>query len=159
MGSTERVRATTAVYLFLRKGNQILLARRCNTGYQDGNYQVPAGHIEPGELPTQALIREAVEELGIHVKEEMLELKHVSFRPQHDVTGDRVDFFFQAEIWEGEVTNAEPDKCDELLWVDIASIPQNTTPHVRVAIESLSSGRVFSELSFEWMRQTGMYDL
>ena len=41
-----RNKAIPAVYIFLEKDGKFLIARRCNTGYQDGNYQVPAGHID-----------------------------------------------------------------------------------------------------------------
>ena len=56
-----RITSAVAVYLVLEnKLQEILIARRCNTGYQDGMYQVPAGHLETGELPTEALIRDRV---------------------------------------------------------------------------------------------------
>lgn len=52
-----RNKAIPAVYIFLEKDGKFLIARRCNTGYQDGNYQVPAGHVDEGELPTEAMVR------------------------------------------------------------------------------------------------------
>ena len=35
-------------HLLLLKDEQVLLLRRENTGYEDGNYSVVAGHIEGG---------------------------------------------------------------------------------------------------------------
>jgi 8-oxo-dGTP pyrophosphatase MutT (NUDIX family) len=159
MAHAERNKAVTAVYLFLKKDGKILLARRCNTGYQDGNYQVPAGHIDAGELPTQAAIREGKEEVGIDIVKEDLRFVHASFRPKHDNTGDRVDYFFEVSRWSGEIANGEPDKCDELRWVDPAELPQNVTPHVRVAIECAERGEMFSELGIDFLKQSGMYQL
>ena len=44
-----------AVYLLLIRDGQILLLRRYNTGYEDGNYGVIAGHVERDERVTTAL--------------------------------------------------------------------------------------------------------
>ena len=41
---TDRFTVPVAVHLFLRDGDRILLLRRFNTGYEDGNYSVIAGH-------------------------------------------------------------------------------------------------------------------
>ena len=59
-----------AVYLLLLREGQVLLLRRHNTGYEDGKYSVIAGHVDPGERITQALIREAAEEAGIQLDAE-----------------------------------------------------------------------------------------
>jgi len=159
MTNAPRNVAITASYLILRKGKEILFMRRCNTGYQDGNYQVPAGHIDAGELPTEALIREMKEEIGIVIQPEHIKFVHTGFRPKTDSTGDRVDYYFEVSEWEGEVTNTEPEKCDDLLWVTTDDMPTNTTPHVKVAIECMERGESFSELGTEYLKKTGMYIL
>ena len=103
------------------------MLRRCNTGYQDGNYQVQAGHIDAGELPTEAAIREGKEEICVNIAKENLYFAHTSFRSKHDNTGDRVDYFFEVTRWSGEIENGEPEKCNELRRVKRNELPKNTT--------------------------------
>ena len=54
-----------AAYLVLIKEKKILLLRRFNTGYEDGNYSFIAGHVEKSESFTACIIREAKEEANI----------------------------------------------------------------------------------------------
>ena len=154
-----RNKAIPAAYLFLEKGGKFLVARRCNTGYQDGSYQVPAGHIEAGELPSEAMIREAKEEIGITISPNELELVHISYRPKHDDTDNRVDFFFRARKWEGEVTNMEPNKCDDMKWVSLEELPENMTAHIRDAFISMKDGIYFRELGVDFLKEHGLYML
>lgn len=152
-----RNKATPAVYLFLERDGKFLIARRQNTGYQDGNYQVPAGHVEEGELPTAAMIREAKEEVDLDLTASQLELVYLCYRPKHDPTGDRVDFFFRVREWSGEVKNMEPEKCDDLRWVGLDELPTNMTPHVRDAFECMAKGTMYRELGVEWLKEKGVY--
>ena len=66
--------APVAVHLLLVKNDRVLLLRRYNTGYEDGNYSVVAGHIEGGEDLKTAMIREAREEAGIEILRSKLEV-------------------------------------------------------------------------------------
>ena len=129
-----------AVHLFLVKDNKILLLRRFNTGYEDGNYSVVAGHTDGNEDLKTAMIREAKEEAGIKISPNNLKFSSVMHRKSDD---ERIDFFFIAESWEGEVTNMEPQKCDDLSWFDIDNLPSNVIPYVERAIENYIFGMKF----------------
>jgi 8-oxo-dGTP pyrophosphatase MutT (NUDIX family) len=125
-----------AVYLLLLREGQVLLLRRHNTGYEDGNYSVIAGHVDPGERITQALVREAAEEAGIQLNEEEARFVHVIQRQGADGPV-YLDFFFRAEHWQGHVQNCEPSKCDDLQWFPLIALPTNTIPYIRAVLETL----------------------
>jgi 8-oxo-dGTP pyrophosphatase MutT (NUDIX family) len=149
---------TPAAYLFLEKDGKFLISCRRNTGYRDGYYQVPAGHIEEGELPSEALIREAKEEIGITLFPDKIQLVHISYRPKHDETSDRVDFFFKADLWDGEVKNMEPQKCEDMKWVSLDELPNNIIPHVRDAMNCMKNNIVFKELGMDFLKRCGYLD-
>jgi mutator protein MutT len=156
----QRNTAIPAAYLILRSGGgKILMALRANTGYQDGNWNLPSGHVEASESPKQAIIREAAEEIGVDIQPEDLELVHVSHRPKHDNTGDRIDFFFRAKDWRGKPYNAEPSKCAEVRWIHQDDLPEKITPHVRYAIGAAKRGEFYSELDEQWIRKQGVWEL
>ena len=140
-----RFSLVSAVHLFLLRGQQVLLLRRRNTGYEDGNYSVPAGHLDGGEQVIQAAIREVREEVGIEITPEDLDVVGIMHRQAED---ERIDFFIVARRWDGEPRNCEPDKCDQLYWVDIDKLPGNVIPYVRRALENYQVGRWFD--SFGW---------
>lgn len=134
-----------AVHLFFLHNQQVLLLRRFNTGYEDGNYSVVAGHVDAGETVINAAIREANEEVGVTLTPQDIEVVHVMNRKSED---ERIDFFMAVKHWTGEITNKEPHKCDELSWFPMASLPDNIIPYVRSALESYQNGILFSE--FGW---------
>lgn len=138
-----------AVYLLLRRGDEVLLLKRANTGYMDGNYGLVSGHVDGDELATAAMTREAMEEAGIVIKPGDLKLVHTTHKLTDGPSTERVELFFQADSWEGEITNTEPHKCDELAWYPVASLPQNTIPLVRIVIQAVETGETFSEFAKE----------
>ena len=133
------------VHLFFIRENKILLARRSNTGYRDGEYSVPAGHLDSEETVRAAAAREAQEEVGVRIEAGDIRFSSVMHRIEGD---ERVDFFVHVREWRGEIVNAEPDKCDDLRWVDFNSLPENTIPYVRRAIANHLNGVPFDE--FGW---------
>ena len=137
-----RARFPITVHLFFFRENQILLLRRFNTGFRDGEYSVPAGHLDGGETVMQAGIREGKEEVGVDIEESNMSFSTVMHRIEDD---ERVDFFMQVHQWQGEPFNAEPDKCDDVRWVDINALPANTVPYVRQALDNHLSDIQFDE--------------
>jgi len=135
----------SAVHLFLIRDGKILLLRRYNTGYEDGNYSVVAGHLNGGEKIITAAIREAKEEVGIDIQEKDVEIVQMMHRISND---ERIDFFVSVSAWQGEITNHEPDKCDDLSWFPLDRLPENTIPYVRQAIQNYREGIPFT--SFGW---------
>jgi len=142
---TDRFKLVSAVHIFLIRDGKVLLLRRFNTGYEDGNYSVVAGHLNGDEEVKAAAIREAREEVGIQIAPQDLQVVGVMHRKSND---ERVDFFLTATAWLGEVTNVEPDKCDRLAWVDVQDLPQNVIPYVRRALDNYRRGQWFD--SFVW---------
>ena len=142
----ERMRAPVTAHLFLLRSGQVLLLRRFQTGYEDGNYSVVAGHLEAGETVYQAAVREAEEEAGVRIRERDLRVVGVMQRKSND---ERMDFFLAAPTWEGEVSNREPGKCDGLIWRALDDLPENTIPYVRRAIANYRDGRWFDVYGWE----------
>lgn len=150
MGQKERFRLITAVYLVLRRGNEILLLRRANTGFQDGNYSLIAGHMDGNELGVTAMIREAREEAGITIRPDQLALVHTLHRLRKEDPGqERIELFFAASEWEGQITNREPEKCDDLSWHPIDRLPANTIPYIRLTLTNIVNGVIYSEYEKE----------
>ncbi len=134
-----------AVHLLLIQDKTVLLLRRCNTGYEDGNYSVIAGHLDGNEELKAAMIREAREEAGIEIAPGHMHVVGVMHRKAAD---ERIDFFLIATAWSGEITNMEPHKCSELAWVDVDDLPENVVPYVRRGLENYRQGKWFD--SFGW---------
>jgi 8-oxo-dGTP pyrophosphatase MutT (NUDIX family) len=103
-------------YLVLINGNRILLSRRYNTGFYDGYYSFPAGHLKDDEETlSQTVVREAREEAGIEIDPADLDLVHVMHRKQEAPTSERrVNLFFTAKKWRGQPEIMEPDRCDDI---------------------------------------------
>ena len=72
---------------------KILLSKRKNTGYKDGEYELPGGHLKENEDLYEAMIREAKEELGISLNRQDLKIVHI----MHHYTGKRMNFILEVE--------------------------------------------------------------
>ena len=146
MSGTERFKLISAVYLLLIKEGKVLLLRRFQTGYEDGNYSLVAGHLNGGESMKSAMVREAKEEAGIIIDEADITHALTLHRLAND---ERIELFFTAEKWEGEITNMEPEKCDDLSWFPLDQLPENTIPYIRTVIEAYLKGDTYVEIGWE----------
>ncbi|MFF3432162.1 DUF6624 domain-containing protein [Streptomyces sp. NPDC002602] len=125
-----------------REGDSILLGVRKGTGWCDGKYQVPSGHVED-EPAIDAVIREAEEETGVILTRDQVRFVHMMHRRSDG--SSRVDFFFEAIRWGGTITNTEPDKCGGWEWHPMDKIPTDTIPYLAHAIGLIREGVAYSE--------------
>lgn len=133
------------VQLILEKDNKILLMKRKNTGYEDGKYCLPGGHVEANEEIRKAMIREAKEEIGIQLDLQDIQLYKVMNRKVNQEQ-EYIDFIFKANQWKGDITNNEKDKCEEIKWVDMNQIPPNTLGYIPEILKKQES----IYLPFNW---------
>jgi 8-oxo-dGTP diphosphatase len=95
------------VTALVRRGDELLMVRQAGPG-EEPAWTVPGGRVEPGELLTEALERELLEETGISV----LDPGHVAFTAQMD---NRRDGWFvtvwtwEVAAWEGVPAPDDPD--------------------------------------------------
>lgn len=145
----DKYKLVPASYLILRNGNQVLLLKRANTGYEDGKYSMVAGHVEDGETFTDTAIREGLEEAGIRIYPEDLKVAHVLQRRYGEgPLEQRIDVFFTADNWVGKIVNNEPHKCEALDWFDLDNLPENVIPYIKHVLECVKKGVSYSE--FGW---------
>lgn len=90
-----------------------------------------AGHVEPGESPAAAAVREVREELGVLIEPTDLRLLTVTSRHQnHDGAAEPYeDHFFVTRHWSGTPLIQEPHRAAELRWFGTGKLPLNTVPH------------------------------
>lgn len=105
----------TATNVLLVKHGKVLLSRRQNKGWGDGMLCIPGGHVEDGETPKVAAVREVKEELGIDINPEKLEFLCLEVRRSADRAYLSTIFTLETTV---EPTNNEPHECSELVWTD-----------------------------------------
>jgi 8-oxo-dGTP pyrophosphatase MutT (NUDIX family) len=137
-----------AVFLIVEKNNKVLLLRRFNTGYRDGDLGMISGHVEAGESAIQAIIREAKEEAAITITEQDIEMLHVMHRKSLEDQSERIDFYFKTNTWQGQPKVNDPEKCNELVWADKNNLPNDMIEYLKIALDAVDQQQSYSE--FGW---------
>lgn len=128
------------------RNEKIVLLRRFNTGYMDGYYGLPAGHLDEHESMSNAVSREVAEEIGIKTNPKDYQLVQVMHRKEND---ERIDLFFVNNKITKEPINNEIDKCDDVGWFPLDDLPKNTVPYIRRAIENFRNKILYDEIGWE----------
>ncbi len=124
--------------------DRILMLRRFNTGWMDGLYTTPTGHIEKGESASEAAARELREETGLRT--DAAQLEHaITVHRQNEIKGVYFDNYFVVPKWSGEPIIAEPDKSDAVEWLTINSLGDNVVPTVLKALRAFRAGKRYME--------------
>ncbi len=145
-----------ATYMIIKNSNwEYLFGRRANTGFRDGAFQIPAGHIEWNESMIESAIRESKEELNIDIEEKDCEVIHISHRISAQEKGwdKRVYFDVYVKIkkysWNMKINELE--KCNELKFIDInniSSIDKKLFSYDLDIIRKINSWENFSEVDY-----------
>ena len=137
-----------AINLIVKQEDKICLMRRFNTGWNDGMYALMGGHVEDGESPVSAVIREAREELGINVAEEDLTyLLTMSVNPDH------IYLYFMVDKFEGKITNMEPEQCDDISFFQINELPENIIGADKKALSAIFGDKKLCFASYGYEKE------
>lgn len=103
-----------AAGILVRHGSVLLCLRSTKREWYPGVWDLPGGHIEEGERPSAALVREIREELAIEATE-----------PNEDCHFRVVTSDFDMQVWvvtdwAGSPLNASPDEHDDLGWFSVS---------------------------------------
>jgi 8-oxo-dGTP diphosphatase len=139
--SNGSLKVVPSVFTIVGRNKKVLLLRRANTGWLDGWYDLPAGHLEDQEKLKAGAARELKEETGIIVAVKDLRLAHV-YQNHHRPENPHYGFIFQASKWRGKPKIVEPDKCADMGFFALDKLPPKLTPYVREALENLDSPEV-----------------
>lgn len=155
-----RIPLVPAAYVYLRRGEAVLLQLRQNTGFMDGRWAAAiAGHVLAGEPVTVAAVREADEETGLRLAPSDLTPLTALQRTDGTLTPleQRIDFFFECRRWEGVPAVREPEKVADMRWFPLGRLPGEMPPHERHVLEALRRGtlRPFEDFGFAGTGRAG----
>lgn len=92
-----------------------------------GVWDLPGGHVELGESPLDALVRELGEELGVLISrpavQPLARLHPLEYEPSFELV------IWVVTDWAGQVTNCAPMEHDELRWFGTDEWPALSLAH------------------------------
>ncbi|MFJ8586638.1 NUDIX domain-containing protein [Streptomyces sp. NPDC093595] len=147
-GGTGAVKNVIGAHLYLeRDGRTLLGLRHPHVAYAAAHWHALAGQVER-ESVRSCLIREAVEEAGLVIRPEDLDLVHTVHLLGHADAEPRIHVFFRATAWRGEPEVREPDRCVRWEWWPLEDLPEPLVPYTRAAIDGIRAGRSYSEMGW-----------
>ncbi|HEX3095869.1 MAG TPA: NUDIX domain-containing protein [Patescibacteria group bacterium] len=108
--------------IILEKDGKVLLGKRLNSAGA-GDWGFPGGHVELGETFKATITRELLEEIGLTVKN--LDFLGIVNQPHQESGKHYLQIVFSSKDFEGELTNLEPEFCEEWKWFDLNALPEN----------------------------------
>jgi len=137
----DRIHLTVATVV--KRDDKFLLVREFSD--QKTVLNQPAGHVEPGETPLEAAVRETLEETGWHVRPTALISFTTYLSPTNGITYYRLAIAADAVEFDPKAT-LDSD-IEEALWLDYEEILQNEdslrSPMVMQAINDYLKGPLY----------------
>jgi 8-oxo-dGTP diphosphatase len=126
-----------AFAIILDEQRRVLLCHRCDADL----WNLPGGHVEWGETPGQAVIREVNEETGFEVVVQSLVGIYVNPARRN------VAFSFVCHITGGTMTTS--DESDAIAYFPFEEIPRYTSPYHRARIQDVLETPAHFHLKFQ----------
>lgn len=115
-----------AVEVLVVDGEEVLLQQRA-TGRKTGRWGFPGGHVEPGEAPWSAAVRELEEETGLSAPREALGLADVVFDANPDGTYYLIVAFDLPRHRTSGSLDASTAETDSLRFYSPSALPEGVT--------------------------------
>lgn len=136
------VRNTRGEILLINKGN-------------GENWSLPAGAIEPGEAPAEAVVREVWEETGLYVVPEKLAgvFGGKDFRYRYP-NGHQVEynvFMFDCSIQGGELSPVD-DETAEIHYFHPDKMPELALPYPKELFLHTEAGETYFQWNEQWLK-------
>lgn len=107
----------------VNENNEVLIEKRVNKGITPGKLDLCSGHIDGEETPTQAMIRELKEELGIEIEEAMnvVRLTEQACPLVFESSGKNRNFFIDFYCLKRNKSDVDIQKeeIDKITWVPL----------------------------------------
>lgn len=142
---TEIYTAILAVTITIINDGKILLVKRKNTGFMDGYYATPGGHVDPHESITAAAVRELKEETDLETTESDLKLFRI-LQDENEGSRNYITFRFITTKWSGTPKIGEPDKSADVGFFDIKK-PPKLSPYVKRDLEVIDTKSIVFDLA------------
>ncbi len=141
-------RPFVGAHLVLIQDGKVLLMKRTVKDSMEGMYALVAGKVDQFESPRAAIAREAMEEAGLKIAANDLDLVVTVHHAKSDYKAEKhdvIEFYFAPKKWEGTPTIMEPHKVCELEFFPLNNLPQPLPDGVKFALKALDGGPRFVE--------------
>lgn len=119
----------------------VLLVRRAHAPYA-GYWAFPGGHVDPGEDPVDAAVRELDEETGLCLAPGVLTLVGVYDAPGRDPRGHYASTAYAVRLhpaWLPAVQAA--DDAEDAQWIPVGELSRLAFDHDRILRDAIRSSR------------------
>lgn len=135
----DEARHVVAAGVVVHDGRVLLCRRRDDAAWYPSVWDLVGGHVEPGEEPRAALIRECWEELRIAVTH----LRPIAVFAAADITLHA----YVVLCWDGQPLNAAPQEHERVGWFRLADLASVVVADDRIVTLAARAIELAEELS------------
>lgn len=121
--------------LILLDGTKVLLVQRGEEP-DKGWWDIPGGYLDWDQTLEESTVRELLEETGLVVKPEDIELFQIGSNPNNKAQNQVLDIYYVTKKFSGEIT-IDGVEITDAQWFDLHKLPGNIAFDHREALEKV----------------------